>query len=146
MKLEEISPRPATIHLASTDRLYKIRPINLSDEIWLNERFGDTLEKCLNEGRIKEIAAIIFHQMEESDKAAFAAQDVTIMNEHGESETMRLGGEKLFFSMVRGPSEKMELYKALLLTLGISQPIVDELEKKSPKAIKKAQKDFGKRR
>lgn len=146
MKLEEISPRHATVSLSSTKKTYSIRPICISDEIWMNERFGDKLESDLNAGNIRTVAAIIFHQMEETDKTDFAAQDVTIMDENGETETMRLGGEKLFFSMVRGPSEKMELYKALMLTLGISQPIIDELEKKSPTATKKVQKDFGKRR
>lgn len=147
MKLEDIAPRRAKISLNATKKSYEIRPISIADELWLQERFGDKLEESVNQGKIRDIAAIIYHQMDEDDKRDFAAQDVTIMNEAGESETLRIGGEKLFFSMVHGPAEKLELYKALLVTLGISQPVIDELDqKKSQIAVKKTQKDFGKRR
>lgn len=147
MNLNEICPRKAKIFLSATQKHYTLRPISLEDELWLNERFGSDLEKILNEGRIREVAAIAYHQMEVEDKEDFLAQDVTVINELGEKDTIRLGGEKLLYSLICGPSEKIELYKALMITIGISQPIVDQIqEKKNQQAVEKILKDTGKRR
>lgn len=137
MELKDVVPRRAVLKLSATGGEYHLRPINLADEIWLADRFGDSLQANLNEGNMRAVAAIVFHQMEEADKKDFSARDVSLMNEEGETQTIRLGGEKLLSAMVQGPVEKIEMYKALMVTLGISQPLIDAIdtgEKKSEPA------------
>ena len=133
MELNEIVPRRAVLKLNGKE--YHLRPITLADELWLKDRFGDSLEASLNEGKMRDVAAIVFHQIEEQDKKDFAAQEVTIMDENGEMETMRLGGERLLFSLIKGPNDKLEMYKALMITLGVSAPLIDEISQAQKKSL-----------
>lgn len=148
MKLEEVVPRRAETSLEATPgRTYHLRPINLLDEEWMKARFGAALDADLTEGRVRTLVAIFFHQLEEADKAFFAKQTVTIMNEKGESEEMELGGEKILLSLIQGPVDKIRIYKAVMITLGASSPMQDLTlpEPKAATAQKKTPARRGKR-
>jgi hypothetical protein len=127
LKLEDLIPQSAEIHLSSTGKSYKLRPFSLEDEAWLSRRFGKDLPAIFSEMRMADIAEIAFHQFELEDKRQFVAQEVTIVDEAGNERTERMGGAVLFRMMIRGLKEKNELYAALLQTIGISRPVQDQL-------------------
>lgn len=128
VKLEEIIPKRSEFKLLKTKRSYALRPLSLDDELWLQHTYGDQLEKILGEIRMKEICQIVFHQMEEESKAYFAAKDITFMDDNGESKTHRVGGAALLLCMISGGmTEKLEIFNALMETVGISRPIQDRL-------------------
>jgi hypothetical protein len=135
IKLEDIVPQGATFTLSRTKKTYRLRPVSLADEIWLNKEFGAQIETIFREVRMREICRIVFHQLEEESKADFAKQTVTIMNEEGDKVSETKGGAELLFCLIAGFAEKMEIFNALLQTIGISRPMVEKLvaedEKKS---------------
>lgn len=102
-----------------------MRPLNLEDELWLKTEFGEELQKVFSEVRIKEICRIAYRLLE--NKEAFSKQKVTVVNEEGETAEVEIGGVKLFYSLVSGMDEKLEIVKALLATIGISRPMQDKM-------------------
>lgn len=136
LKLEDIIPQASEFTLSATGKTYRLRPISLDDEVWLKQTFGESIKEVFEEVKMFEVCRIVFHQMEPESQKDFIKQNVKIVNEEGDSETLNIGGYKLLFSMVAGTREKMDMFKALLQTIGISRPILDkigkvELEKKN---------------
>lgn len=127
LKLEDIVPSPAEFKLARTDRTYKLRPLSLDDEMWLQATFGNNLQEVFDKVQMMEICRIAYHQMEIEDKESLRAQDVMLQDEEGNSEKAKIGGVKLLFALIAGTSEKLEVMKAILQTIGISRPMIDEL-------------------
>ncbi len=129
IKLEELIPDSATFKLrASGDRVYTMRPFDLDDEKWLNSTFGDGLSNILHQRNWAEIARIVFHQLELEDQRFFKKQDVIVVAEDGSESTVTMGGTDLLCKMIRGIGEKQDLLRALLHTIGISQPVQERLE------------------
>jgi hypothetical protein len=128
IKLEDLVPEGATFALKKTGKTYRLRPVSLSDELWMNRTFGAEIESVFRQIKMKEICRIVFHQLEEEDKVDFLAQDVTIINEEGEKITQRIGGAELLFILISGYAEKISIFQALLATIGVSRPMLDKLE------------------
>ena len=76
---------------------------------------------------MREVARIVYRLMDDKDKEDFSAKDVTLQDENGEKKNIRMGGVKLLFAQITGYAEKMEVYRCLLETIGISRPLQDEL-------------------
>lgn len=138
IKLEEIVPQAATITLKKTERTYRLRPIDVDDELWLQTRFGNRLQEILSQIRMPEICEIVFHQMEDEDQELFRAQDVKVIDGAGEEHTLRLGGAKLLSKLISGYVEKIAVYQALMVTIGISRPLLDELASAASSTEKKS--------
>jgi|SRR6185312_13205963 len=145
IQLDEIIPSEAhiTLTVLGDSRVFKLRPINLDDEVWLNETFGDTLQSIFSKSKFQEICKIVFHQMDEADKVLFAARDIPYTDVDGEKKTVRRGGAALLQACVKGPAEKQEIMYALLKTLGISRPLVDKLAQTVESDQKKSQPQTG---
>lgn len=128
ISLSDLTPEGATFTLHSTPGVeYKLRPINLADENWLAETFGKDLDAVFREVRMMPIARICFHQMETESKRMFAQQDVVFINEEGVETTKKIGGaELLFWQMQGGMNEKMEVFLALMKTIGISRDLITQ--------------------
>lgn len=127
IKLEDLIPQGSSFNLKATGKAYRLRPLNLDDEAWLAKTFGADLQAIMSEVRHVEIARIAFRQMEPEDQADFAAREVKLMNEEGETEVVRLGGYRLLLALIQGTAEKIAIYRALLETIGISRPMQDRL-------------------
>lgn len=131
MKLEDIIPQPATFTLKQTGKTYTLRPISLDDEIWLHREFGADIQNIFAQGRMKEISRIVFHQLVDEDKEDFLQKKVTYVNEEGvKISEMKKGGSDLLNAVIIGQSEKLEVIKALVKTLGVSRG-EEDTEKKS---------------
>ena len=131
LSLTDLKPEGSEFTLAKTGNTYKIRPLNLSDERWLQQTFGADLQKIFGEFNMIAICRIVFHQMEEDSKKDFAQQTVTFMNEEGVTTEKKLGGAELLFWFVSGWDEKLAIFKSLLKTIGVSRGVIEEFEKKS---------------
>lgn len=127
IQLEDLIPQEARFTLASTGKTYRVKPFSLQDDMWLNRTYGADLEKILRDMRWVEIARIVFHQLHDEDRAEFAKQTVTIVNEQGERINETIGGVDLMFRMIHGYADKKAMYDALLEALGLSKPIQEKL-------------------
>jgi len=138
--LKDLTPMGATITLKSTGKEYRLRPFTLADEKWLQETFGNDLEKIFREINMVQIARIAFHQMEDDDRRDFVQRDVTFINEDGEEKVVKRGGAELFFWMISGMEEKLQIFQALMHTIGISRAVIDQaMAPDTPPEEKKSQ-------
>lgn len=141
LNLEDIIPRAAIFTLRLTGITYAMRPVSLSDELWLKNTFGSGLQKILEEMEMRPICRIVFHLLDEKSKEHFAKQTVTIMNEEGDKVSETKGGAELLYCLISGFDEKMKVFQALLETIGLSRPIQEkfvEAEKKKLQDLAKS--------
>lgn len=136
MELDEFIPKTGTFHLAHTNKTYHLRKISLADEAWLKTRFGSDVEvsKIFTEMNIFAIAEIAFHQLVDEERAEFLERDVKFIDDNGKELIMKLGGYKLLFSLISGWSEKSDIVKGLLETIGVSRPTVTKAEMEAEQA------------
>jgi hypothetical protein len=132
IRLEDLIPQAASFTLKKTGNTYHLRPINLQDEIWLKKAFGDQIDVIFREVRMPEICRLVFHQLEDADKEEFLAKNVTIINEEGEKLTVRMGGAELLFASISGHAEKIKIFEAILQTIGVSRPMLEDASASTP--------------
>jgi len=129
MELSELVPRDSKFFLRKADREFTIRPFELRDEIWLQEKYGDAIQDVFEKINMVEISRIAFRQLTIEDKQFFKKQEVKIVNEEGDEITEILGGLDLFRSLISGWGEKTAIIEALGKSLGMSRP--EQVEHKS---------------
>lgn len=125
--LEDLRPQPAEFYLRKTDRTYPLRAIGLEDEVWLRSTFGDRLKEIMAGTDMDGLGRIVWRLMREEDRQSFPASEIQETDESGDTRTVRKGGVALLVSNICGLAEKLCIYNALMQTIGISKPILDEL-------------------
>jgi len=141
MKLTDMIPTESKFTLKKAKREFILNPINLSDEIWLKNEYGeDGIQEIFEKINIEEISRIVFRLMRVEDKEFFASKEVTIIDESGVKETMILGGVNLLRTYISGWGEKLAILNSLLENIGASRPELKELEEDAKKKVKKTTK------
>lgn len=125
MKLDDICPQPAEFKLDSCGRSYVIRTINISDEQWVRETYGDRIQEVFDEQRWPDICRIVYRLLE--DKSDFIKKEVRIVDEYGNEELHELGGVDLFRTMVSGHKDKNAVIQALVKSFGLSKPLQQQI-------------------
>lgn len=126
MKLSEIYPKAPCFKLNATGKKHKLRLLNLSDEIWIDETFGEKGPDLAQD--MDALSRIVFHQLE--DKSHFKKQDVKFIDEDGTELVKEVGGYRLLQSLIMGIDEKTEMLSAWLECIGLSRKQQDDLVKK----------------
>jgi len=126
MKLREIYPTAPCFKLNATGKKHKLRLLNLSDEIWIDETFGEKGPNLAQD--MDALSRIVFHQLE--DRSPFKKQDVTFIDEDGTENIKEFGGYKLLQSQISGIEEKTEMLTAWLECIGLSRKQQNDLVKK----------------
>jgi hypothetical protein len=127
IELEDIVPRPATFYLERTKKTYHLRAVSLEDELWMRRTFGDEIQNIFSQIQMEPICRIVFRQLEEKDKEDFLEQTVTLINEKGQKISETKGGSELLLCLICGFEEKIQIFKALMKTIGISRPILEQI-------------------
>lgn len=119
--------------IESTNKEYNLRPLNLEDELWIDEIFnGKTVADLVQEANITAITKIVYRLIE--NREDFVERQVTIVDENGVSKDMKLGGLKLMRIMMQGGvQEQVEMFRSLLETVGFSRPMQEKAEKAEKK-------------
>lgn len=130
--LKDIIPQPSEFTLKANGHTYRLRPVNLDDEVWLSETFGAKIQRIIAETHFAPLVRIAFHQMLDEDKETLLAREATIINEEGEKHVTTIGGYKLLLTMIKGGlEEKDKIVQAVRDTIGLSRPLIEKIEKKS---------------
>lgn len=131
INLTDLKPESGKFNLE--DKSYVIRPMTLSDEIWLRKEFNKEAFDEFIKGNpdFEIIARIVYHQL--VDKSDFVPQEIVDHDENGEPIIAKCGGWKLLSSKMIGHEVKIEMINALNTAMGISKDMVDKItqEKKS---------------
>jgi len=138
MDLSQLKPKAAKFILDSMgeEKEFHLRPVNLSDEVWLNENFED-MSDVFDNLRMDKIARIVFRLLTDESKLFFQTQDVETVDEEGNKVTMKVGGVKMLQMAISGYENKINVVVALLECIGFSRPEVSSDSGGTAGAVKK---------
>lgn len=140
LSLEDLLPQEPEFTLKATGKAYRLRLINLEDQVWIKKTFGTDaqLKAVFEELQWEHLSRIIFRQLE--DKSDFLARDVEEINDDGEKITQRLTGPYLLMKSVSGMDEAFSMLAALNKAMALSSPVVEDyLKAEFEKEVKKNQ-------
>ena len=127
IKLEDLLPSMAEFKM--NGKVYNLRPINLDDQVWMGDKYGpERLEEILSTLPLKEVCEIIFHQLPLEQKKDFPYEEIEDLDDEGKPCTKEMTGPAKVRQSISGIAHQMELIRALLKTIGISQPVLEKLE------------------
>lgn len=135
MKLEDLKPRPSKFYLSFNSKWYTLRAWTLQDQIWMNQEYGDKVNHIFNEKNIDIVAIsrMAYRLLEE--KSDFKAKEVKTIDEEGLEKAEMLGGYKLLIARIRTVEEQMGMMAAVVESIGLSMPEVDEIRNLGKKEI-----------
>ena len=117
LKIEDLVPQKAFIKL-STGKEIELAPWSLRVRFWALDKYGaEKLQDILQTQSLKEITEIVFFMLTQESKKLFSSFDD-------------------FCDHVVTTQDILSLTMALLQTIGISEPMVDELRKEMAKGPK----------
>lgn len=123
--LEDMIPEPGEFTLKSTGAtVHVLKPISVADESWCRQVLGDHPIHILQSQKLMPICRVIYHQL--LDKTPFLAQTELRVDDEGEHKEVRVSGPEILAEAIIGQKEQLEMYCALLKTIGISQPMIDK--------------------
>lgn len=123
--LEELIPSEAQFDM--NEKTYTLRKINLEDQVWMKAKYGERLDEIFEKLPLKEVCEIVFHLLPNEQKADFAFKVVEEYDDDGKMTEVEKTGPAQVRSCISGIGQQIKLVKALLKTVGISQPILDRL-------------------
>lgn len=108
LALEDLKPAESTFSLyEKSGKVYTLKKFTLADQIWAKRTFGDRLGEIFEKVDLPGIAELAHHLLKDKtdfpDFLTFAENIVT-------------------------QEDKIGLIKALLTTIGVSQPVIQKLE------------------
>lgn len=134
--LNDIIPREASFELSKLEGgPVTLRALNLDDEMWIDREFGARWGEILRGIVMEPICRLVFRLMSDADKLRFATKTVRIVNEEGDAIEEKRGGVKLLMCYVVGYDQKMIVYRALMETIGVSRPLLDETLAEQKKSL-----------
>ena len=115
--LQDLIPEETTFKLHKTgDKKYWICAFSLRVRVWIQQRYKlEEFEAVLKKSDTAKIAELVYFMLK--DKSDFPTQDD-------------------FFDAIRTPMDNWEIHKAVLHSMGVSEPRAEELAKEisDPKA------------
>ncbi len=124
MDLSYIRPKEAVLKLGNPRREYTLRLINLDDENWIRENFGNKLQAALEDPN--DLSRIIYRLIK--DKSDFKVRGETIIDEEGNEVVEKIGGYMYLKKMVCGMKDKIAMITAFNEVLGVSRPVIDDID------------------
>lgn len=107
---------------------FNLRPFSLKDEVWTKDKYGDEIDAIFKEMRMKEVCEMVFRLLVEKNK--LPARHVKEYDDDGvEVEVLQTGPQRVMEG-IRGINHKIAVFSALMKTIGLSKPLLNEVEKK----------------
>jgi len=140
VRLEDICPETGEFELAAfPGEIFHLRPISLSDSAWMIQKFGGQagIELMFKSVDLDKLSILIFRLLQE--KEMFASESMEEYDDDGNKVQIRITGPEKLKRSICGPKEQIAVIQALLKTIGVSQPLIEESpkadsKKKSPRA------------
>lgn len=124
-------PKKASFKLKATGKEYTLRYINLEDQVWIANEYGERLMEIFSPPMdMDAISRIIYRLI--INKGDFKSVTVKDYDEDGNEVDRTYGGYKLLQKLIAG-DELEDVIWAFNECQGISRPIVKEEDKKKVK-------------
>lgn len=119
--LEKLMPEDAIVIINGKE--YGIRKINLNDEVWLKQ-FGN-IQKKFDVEDLDFMAKLCFRLLK--DKSDFLPMEIDDYDDDGNKFKRVMTGPQRIMELMAGPSNKLELMQAMMVTFGVSRPMFNEM-------------------
>ena len=121
MKLEEMIAQDSEFNI--NGKKYALRPMNLSDKIWLSKEYGESVEKLFTKGDMGICTRMAYRLLR--DKSCYAPRNVTEIDESGMTINKSIGGLEIFASELIGNKAVLSMVEALGSAMMAGEPIVE---------------------
>ena len=118
MELKDLMPQEATINL--NEKEYTLRKINLEDEVWLKQKFGQQINTVFVDQDMDAISKLTFRLLK--DKKDFLPIKESGYDDDGEAKELSITGPQRILRSMHGAQQKEDLLWAVFQTFGISRP------------------------
>lgn len=127
-QLEDLIPEQAEFSIKSTGKTYKLRPINLDDQVWIQKKFGEGLENVFKTGDLNKITAFTYHLLDQKGREDFVATKENVIDDDGNKAQVTVTGPEKLRQAMSLTHDLKGLVQALLKTMGISSPMLDNIQ------------------
>lgn len=111
LSIQDFTPQRVSFKLKNVDADLWLRPWSLRVKAWAIEKYGvGELRKIMEGMKTVQIAEICFFMMEDESKNNFKNQDD-------------------FFDKIQAVEDELSVHRAVLSSMGIGEPQIEELEK-----------------
>lgn len=133
VRLEDLIPEKASFTLKATGGIeHTLRIPNIQDHAWMKQTFGGEITKVLESSDKMGMARVVYRLLE--NRSPFMATENEEIDDDGVYVKVRRTGWENFARAVVGHAEQIEVYKALMSTVGLSKPVIENLKKKVEEA------------
>lgn len=129
VKLEDLIPEESTIKLGGKE--YDLRKINVQDEVWLRNRYGERTKTLFIGNDMEPICALAFRLLK--DKKDFVALEEDGYDDNGFPKKILVTGEDRVMRAISGDKEKSEAMWSVFKVFGISRPLPSDEVAADPK-------------
>tara|TARA_R100000655_G_scaffold20726_1_gene42736 strand:+ start:636 stop:1121 length:486 start_codon:yes stop_codon:yes gene_type:complete len=134
-KITDLMPKRSEFHLRILEKDFFIRPCTPKDIIDLKDN-GLDVEKVLSNPISEDLSRIVLYLMEYESAKEFKKVTVrTIDVETGEEKIEELGGYNLLLKCIGSVTEQMEMFFALLCSMGFNEKQIEALRKETLSSI-----------
>lgn len=111
------------------DYEFKLKPCTGGMIIDMSEMYGP-VDAMLYYPTVANVSKLAMYLFDYDSSAKFKKQSVKYINvENGEEETKEIGGYKLLAHSIQGVNEQMEVYKAILTSMGYKKEDTEKMAK-----------------
>jgi hypothetical protein len=127
-KVTDLLPRRAEFYLLIPDKTFSLRPCTPHDLISLKE-MGIDIEEVMKNPISAEVCKVVLYLMDYEDAKEFKKIELKTINiETGDEEVNDVGGYKLLMKFIASLKEHLEMFLALLNSMGFSEKIIEEIK------------------
>jgi len=130
-KITDLLPRQAKFKLSIPNKVYNLRPCTPRDLIKLKD-MGIDIEEVMKNPISSDVCKVVLYLMEFSHAKEFKKVELKTINiETGEEEVETVGGYKLLLKFIASLKEQLEMFIALLNSMGFNEKIIEEIRVKT---------------
>jgi hypothetical protein len=125
--INDLLPRKSTFDLSIPDKTFNLRPCTPQDLISLKDMDID-IEEVMKNPISADVCKVVLYLMEYEDAKEFKKIELKTINiETGEEEVNNIGGYKLLMKLIASLKEHLEMFLALLNSMGFSEKVIGEI-------------------
>jgi hypothetical protein len=127
-KVTDLLPRRSEFYLSIPDKTFSLRPCTPQDLISLKEKKID-IEDVMKNPISSDVCKVVLYLMDYEDAKEFKKIELKTINiETGEEEVNNVGGYKLLMKFIASLKEHLEMFLALLNSMGFSEKVIGEIK------------------
>ena len=127
-KITDLLPRKSSFELSIPNRTFNLRPCTPSDLIELKTK-GIDVEALMKNPVSEDICKVVLFLMEYNDAKEFKKIELKTINiDTGEEEVNKVGGYKLLIKFIASLKEQLEMFLALLTSMGFTEKVISEIK------------------